>query len=245
MKYIIKKGAEAQFVWGQRNVPVVLMEVLGSWAIVRYPLEEPIGPGVYVDLLINFPEFTAGFHYFTLNAPKQFNDLLYLQRTGSRTYSEKRISWRVKVSEPVLVEYGTNNITFPATLTDISTSGALISVEHILPVSNPIKLYMKLGSRVQILNASLVRKVPPDYKTGSPMQIGIRFVNNPVQVRNALTKYLWKKIREQYNMDFKDIYPGAGKRKKEKYNIEQQEQFVPLDFWVKKMTNPNNPETSP
>lgn len=241
MKYIIKKGAEAQFIWGSWNVPVVVMEVSESWAIIRYPLEEPIGPGVYIDLLLTFPEFNAGFHYFTLNAPKQFNDLLYLQRAGSRTYTEKRVSWRVKVAEPVLVECGTNHITFPATVTDLSTSGALISVEHLLPVSNPIKLQIKLGSKPYILNALLVRKVPLDYKTGSPMQLGIKFVNNPIQVRNALTKYLWKRIREQYDMDFSEIYPGAGKRRKKDESSDSKDQFVPLDFWVNKM-NRNNQE---
>ncbi len=241
MKYIIKKGAEAHFIWGPWNVPVVVMEVSESWAIIRHPLEEPIGPGVYIDLLLTFPEFNAGFHYFTLNAPKQFNDLLYLQRAGSRTYAEKRVSWRMRVVEPVVVECGTNHITFPATVTDISTSGALILVEHLLPVSNPIKLQMRLGSKTYILNALLVRKVPPDYKTGSPMQLGIKFVNNPIQVRNALTKYLWKKIRELYNMDFSEIYPGAGKKRKKDEPSESKEQFVPLDFWVNKI-NRNNQE---
>lgn len=245
MKYIIEKGAEARFIWGQWAVPVVLMEISEDWALIRYPLDEPIGPGVYVDLLLTFPEFIAGFHYYTLNAPKQFNDLLYLRRAGSRTYTEKRLSWRVAVNETVWMEYGPNNIGFSATLSDLSTTGALITVEHLLPIADPIKLYMKIGTRTYRFNASLVRKIPPDYKTGSPMRLGIRFINNPIEVRNALTKYLWRKIREIYNMDFSEIYPGAGKRNKNKSTstVEAQQQFVPLDVWVKKMKDPSEGPT--
>ncbi|MCX8066078.1 MAG: hypothetical protein N3G21_13065, partial [Candidatus Hydrogenedentes bacterium] len=60
-------------------------------------------------------------------------------------------------------------------------------------------------------------------------------------------KYLWKKIREIYNMDFSEIYPGAGKRNKNKTtdSPETQQQFVPIDVWVKQLKNPSQESSEP
>jgi len=212
--YILTEGTEVQFIWGQWAVPVVISEIGGDWVSLRYPLEEPIGPGIYVDLQVQYEFFRMTYYYFTLNMPRQFNDILFLRRAASRTYVERRQAWRVVANEPVRVEYGENRISFEATLLDISSTGAYFAVEHLLPLTNPLRIYLPMNGRVYIFNGIIVRKIPPNPRLGVPLRIGVRFVNNPIELRNLLVHFLWSRIREIYRDQFKDLYPGADKRPK-------------------------------
>ncbi|HOK09452.1 MAG TPA: PilZ domain-containing protein [Candidatus Hydrogenedens sp.] len=215
---MISKGIEAQFIWGQWTVPVIVNELGADWAVIRYPLEEPIGPGIYIDLQLLCDYFSATYYYFTINVPKQFNDLLYLRRAGSRTYVERRQSWRVTLNEPVRMEYGENRIGFEGTLIDLSSTGAYVAVEHVLPVISPVRIYLPIYRSIYAINGVVVRKIPPNLKLGVPMRLGIRFVNNPIELRNVLVQYLWSRIRKMYRNEFIELYPNSDKRPKKPKN---------------------------
>jgi len=214
--YIISEGMEAQFIWGQWCVPVVISEIGEDWVSFRYPLEEPIGTGIYIDLQISYDWFRMTYYYFTLNIPRQFNDMLYVRRAGSRTYIERRQAWRIIANEPVRLEYGENRIPFEATLLDISSTGAFFAVEHLLPLTNPLRIYLPMNGRIYVFNGIIVRKIPANPRLGIPLKIGVRFVNNPVELRNILVHFLWSRIREIYREHFTELFPGAGKRPKKK-----------------------------
>ncbi len=215
--YILTEGTEAQFIWGQWTVPVVISEMGNDWVSLRYPLEEPIGPGIYVDLQVQYDLFKMTYYYFTLNIPRQFNDILFLRRAASRTYIERRQAWRVIANEPVRMEYGENRIAFEATLLDISSTGAYFAVEHLLPLSNPLRIYLPMNGQIYMFNGVIVRKIPPVPRLGIPLRMGVRFVNNPIELRNKLVYYLWSRIREIYRDQIKDLYPGITKRPKKKF----------------------------
>ncbi len=229
--YILSEGTEAEFVWGQWAVPVVISEIGENWIAIRYPLEEPIGPGIYVDLQIQYDSFRSIYYFFTLNIPRQFNDMLFLRRAGSRTYIERRQAWRIVANEPVRLEYGENHIPFEGTLLDISSTGAHFAVEHVLPLTNPVRVYLPMNGRIYMFNGIIVRKIPPNPRLGIPLRIGVRFVNNPVELRNILVQYLWSRIREIYRDQFRELYPGAGKRpKKDKQtNVSTNKNFLNLN----------------
>ncbi len=212
--YVLSRGTEAQFICGQWSVPVVISEIGEDWVAIRYPLEEPIGPGVYIDLQVQFDSFQATYYFFTLNLPRQFNDLLYLRRVGSRTYMERRLSWRVTIDKPIRMEYGENRIGFEATLLNLSSTGAYFSVEHLLPITNPVRIYLPINRNIYAFNSVIVRKIPPNPILGIPLSIAVRFVNNPIELRNALVYFLWSYIRQVYRDQFTELYPGSEKRPK-------------------------------
>ncbi len=212
--YVLSRGTEGQFMWGQWSVPVIISDIGEDWVAIRYPLEEPIGPGIYIDLQVQFDSFLATYYFFTLNLPRQFNDLLYLRRVGSRTYMERRLSWRVTIDKPVRMEYGENRISFEATLLNLSSTGAYFSVEHVLPITSPIRIYLPINRNIYVFNSVIVRKVPPNPKLGIPLSMAVRFVNNSIEQRNTLVYFLWSYIRQVYRDQFTELYPGAGKRTK-------------------------------
>jgi len=212
--YVLSRGTEGQFMWGQWSVPVIISDIGEDWVAIRYPLEEPIGPGIYIDLQVQFDSFLATYYFFTLNLPRQFNDLLYLRRVGSRTYMERRLSWRVTIDRPVRMEYGENRISFEATLLNLSSTGAYFSVEHVLPITSPIRIYLPINRNIYVFNSVIVRKVPPNPKLGIPLSMAVRFVNNSIEQRNTLVYFLWSYIRQVYRDQFTELYPGAGKRTK-------------------------------
>lgn len=214
MSFLIEKGKEAYFTWAQWSVPVIIQEVENDWVLIRYPLDEPIGPGIFVDLQINYNGFSAYYYYFTLNAPRQFNDFLYLRRAGSRSYTERRQSFRVVMNIPVRMEYGHNRIGFEGTLIDLSSNGAYVSVEHKLPITNPIRLYLPISNRTVPIHGVIVRKESERSRSGLPLRFGIRFINTSIEERNMLVYYIWSRIRQQYNFNFAELYPGAGTRRK-------------------------------
>ena len=177
-----------------------------SFSASDYPLE---GMGAELEFYDH-----GGFlcyHTRVAQGPKKKGDGVLLQRAEAASYLKHRRTWRVTCDLAVWIWTQTGGSPESARLVDLSAEGASIETATEYPVGTPLDMSFTLpGKTTEMLGARVIHIEPPGILREA--KLGIKFIEVKKEAREALTYYLWAKIREKYPRELQSMYPRRSSR---------------------------------
>lgn len=194
---------------------VLVVEVLGVsrdtiW--VSYPTSDIIKEGTGVELSFHEPSGFIGFHARVASGPEMNQSGIMLERAESARHNKERKNWRVPADFPIILKNYGEEQQYEGRLKDLNIDGAHIKSTSDFDAGSMLEAKMKLpNSDAFTLLAQVVYRDPTT--RDKPNRYGLRFVEIPKSAKEALTWYLYERIRELYPKQLRDLYPAPPKRK--------------------------------
>ncbi len=149
------------------------------------------------------------YHMQVVVAPSKPGEGMILQRAASAAYARRRRAWRVPLESPVVIHRDGASQSREGRVINLSTEGALVAVGAPVAVGEMLILYLSLpGEHEHAIAARVVR-----HEEGDPPCYGVRFATVSPEARQALTRFMWARLRALYPGDIAALWPGNRRRR--------------------------------
>lgn len=187
----------------------LVVEVLGLSAQtiwVSYPMADTIKEGTVAELTIHDPLGFIGFHTRVSSSPKPNQPSIMLERTETSEQQKARKHWRVSMKLPVSIKAVDETDYHDATLRDLSIEGGLIVTRAQWAAGTTLEMLFQLPHdppHVILLQAVYCDPTPEN----GERRYGLHFTELSEDAHEALTAYLYEKLKKLYPKELYDLYP--------------------------------------
>jgi len=180
---------------------VDLLEVGEDSLRVSFPGTDYPVPGMIVHLDFHDAEGYDSFEAEVLEGPVKEHAGLVLSKPKESRRTQHRDACRVPTDLTVQVKDQIHVRRYDAGLLNLSAGGALIQTDAPFDFSTTLELTMSLpGERLLRILGQVVH-ISNETRASSPIPqrlFGIRFVSLDSEVRRAISRYAWYRLREMY-----------------------------------------------
>lgn len=185
------------------EIVAVAEDTIGVRTDAVFTLEEGSG----VDLELPDYEGTAYYHTRVVVVPSQPGDGIILQRCEAANYLKHRRSWRVPTDFRLQMAPASGIPNRDGTMLNVSSEGALVSAGPGFIVGDECRITVTLqGQQTCVLHGHIIH-VGDEPSKDNRWEYGVRFGQMPHRSRQALTWFLYDRIRKIYGNELRAMYP--------------------------------------
>ena len=216
-----------------RVLIVEILGVAGDTVWISCPSAETLSEGTGVDLEFHHDEGFMGYHARVAVVARHPANGIVLERCETASFRPERRDWRVPADFPVWLRRPGAKRKLKGRLLDLTEKGASVATPAPFDAGDVLELIFQLP---EYAAHQLVAQVVYSDKTASNEvnRFGLRFVEVKKRARNAITWYLYDRIRELYPEELRDLYPrgvsGAAASKEIEQHVYSSIESIPPLF---------------
>ena len=216
-----------------RVLIVEILGVAGDTVWISCPSAETLSEGTGVDLEFHHDEGFMGYHARVAVVARHPANGIVLERCETASFRPERRDWRVPTNFPVWLRRPGAKKKLKGRLLDLTENGASVATPAPFDAGDMLELIFQLP---EYAAHQLVAQVVYSDKTASNEvnRFGLRFVEVKKRARNAITWYLYDRIRELYPEELRDLYPrgvsGAAASKEIEQHVYSSIESIPPLF---------------
>lgn len=204
----LQVGRECYLRTSGRLLVVEVLGISGNIVWVSYPSADALAEGTGVELEFHDGDGSIGYHARVAVVPRHPGNGLMLERSETASRRPGRHDWRVATDFSVWVRIPGKWRKLKGRMLDLAQNGALIETSAPLEAGEMLELIFQLP---EFAAHQLVAQVVYSDKAASKgvNRFGLRFVEVKKRARNAITWFLYDRVRELYPDELKELYPRA------------------------------------
>ncbi|NIA13377.1 MAG: hypothetical protein GWP08_04795 [Nitrospiraceae bacterium] len=196
----LAKGVECLLNVTGRHFKVTVQSVQGDWVRVSFPAKDYPVPGM--SAVLEFHD-EVGFTYYTTiveSGPPDAEGAIALRLQGDAQRSTHRGCYRASTDLTVHVREQNHVRQYDASLVNISGGGGLIRTCAEFDYTSVVEVTLSLpGESTFMVQAQVVHvDHAPNHGDSPSRYYGLRFVDVEPDVEQAITRYMWDRLRELY-----------------------------------------------
>ncbi len=178
---------------------VTILRVGGDRIQVTFPTSDFPIEGMHVDLEFHDENGYTAYESEVLETPREVGDGLVVKRPPSEMIrNNHRSAWRVPADFSVTMKHHVHPRRVEVPVINVSAGGMLLRTTMEVAVGDSIDLSFMLPGELkadQLLGRVMHVSTPPDAAENEHL-VGLHFVTPDARSREALSKYIWRRLRE-------------------------------------------------
>jgi len=207
---LLSQGSQCYLRVLDRRFFCEIMEVGEQSIRVTFPgMDYPV-EGTPVDLEFHVSDGYTCYHTQVVSGPAASGGGLVLERApGGLKFYRHRDSWRVPTDFLVQLKFDGEPRRHNLPLLNISAGGIMVRTDLPLEFGSSVLLTLELPGEPAVSTRGRVVHIQeaPGGLSGRARLVGIKFQNVEANARRAVTRYVWKRIRELFPEQLKELYP--------------------------------------
>lgn len=207
----LQVGRECYLRVSGRVLVVEVLGISGDTVWVSYPSADAFTEGTGVELEFHDGDDFIGYHARVAVVPRHPANGLMLERSETASQRPERRDWRVSTDSAVWVRTPDTREKLKGRMLDLTQNGALIETSASFEAGEMLELIFQLP---EFAAHQLMAQVVYSDKTASNgvNRFGLRFIEVKKRAREAITWFLYEKVRVLYADELRELYPQAASK---------------------------------
>lgn len=194
-----------------RALIVEVLGVSGDTVWISCPSAGTLEEGTGVELEFHYDEGFVGYHARVAVVARHPADGIVLERCETASFRPERRDWRVPTDFPVWLRRPGSKEKLKGRLIDLTQNGASVATSAPFEAGDALELIFQLPEYAA--HQLVAQVVYSDKRASNDVnRFGLRFVDVRKRARNAITWFLYDRIRELYPEELRDLYPRSASR---------------------------------
>jgi len=189
-----------------RLLIVEVQGISGDTIWISYPFSEPLEEGTGVELEFHRSDGFMGYHARVAVALRHSGNGIILERCETSVARYERRDWRVPADFSVWLRRPGSKDKLRGRLLDLTEQGARAEIASEFQAGELVELIIQLPQFAAHLLVAQVMYCE-DKQFDRVFHLGLRFVDVDRRARDAITWYLYDRVRELYAEEVRDMYP--------------------------------------
>ncbi len=204
-----------------RVLVVEVLGVSGDTVWISCPSADTLDEGMGVELEFHHDEGFVGYHARVAVVARHRANGIVLERCETASFRPERRDWRVPTDFPVWLRRPGTRKKLKGRLLDLTENGASVATSAPFDAGDMLELIFQLPEYAA--HQLIAQVVYSDTSASNEInRFGLRFVGVKRRARNAITWYLYDRIRELYPEELRDLYPRSASRAAASEDVEIQ-----------------------
>ncbi len=207
----LQVGRECYLRASGRALIVEVLGVSGATVWISCPSAGTLDEGTGVELEFHHGDGFVGYHARVAVVARHPANGIVLERCETASFRSERRDWRVPADFPVWLRRPGTKKKLKGRLLDLTENGASVATPASFDAGDVLELIFQLP---EYAAHQVAAQIVYSDKTASKEinRFGLRFVEVNKRARNAITWYLYDRIRELYPEELRDLYPRSASR---------------------------------
>ena len=182
---------------GQRFL-VGIQSVQEDTVRLSYPAADFPVAGMLLEIEFHDDLGYARFESEILATPENVGDGLLIRLPTEYSRTTQRGAWRIPTDFNVILKSHVHPRRYEVPVVNLSAGGMLLQTNADAELNDTVELKFHLPGEAapQEMLGTIVHVHQPDNKAGGETMVGINFINPEPQHRKALSRYVWRRLRE-------------------------------------------------
>ena len=189
-----------------RLLIVEVQGISGDTIWISYPFSEPLEEGTGVELEFHHVGGFVGYHARVAVALRHSGNGIMLERCETSIGRFERRDWRVPADFSVWLRRPGSKEKLRGRLLDLTEQGARAEISSDFQAGELVELIIQLPQSAAHLLVAQVMYCE-DRRIDGARHLGLRFVEVDKRARDAITWFLYDRVRELYAEEVRDMYP--------------------------------------
>lgn len=194
-----------------RLLIVEIQGISGATIWISYPFSEPLEEGTGVELEFHHRDGFVGYHARVAVALRHSDNGIMLERCETSIGRIERRDWRVPANFSAWLRRPGSKEKLRGRLLDLSVQGARAEMSSEFQAGELVELIIQLPElSAHLLMAQVM--YCEDRQYDGTCHLGLQFVDVDRRTRDAITWFLYDRIRRLYAEELRDMYPPCASR---------------------------------
>lgn len=193
------EGSRCLVILSGERFLVTILKIADDNIQVTFPTSDFPIEGMHVDLEFHDDTGYTAYESEVVETPREVGDGLVVKRPPSEmSRTSHRSAWRVPADFSVRMKHHVHPRRVEVPVINVSAGGMLLKTEMDVEVGDSIDLQFTLPGELKedlLLGRVMHVSTPPGIGSNERM-VGLLFVSPEVRSREALSNYIWRRLRE-------------------------------------------------